>query len=180
MAEQSLVRRAAARRLAEAGCTVTEIVAITGHRTLVEVSRYTKVADQVHLAQTAIDRGRRDSRHKASQLQSSGLGKIPKNLKKSKWICSIGASCRLKQRTLILFKLLYKFFKRLAVKTVYQDRDFFSTAKFPLMVATPLVDKVTRLALFRLVTLSAHRRNLLDRSSPIANDNFSFTSISCD
>jgi hypothetical protein len=29
---------------------------VWGHRTLVEVSRYTKAADQVHLAQTAIDR----------------------------------------------------------------------------------------------------------------------------
>jgi len=50
------LRKAAARRLAEAGCTANEIAAITGHSTLVEVSRYTKAADQVHLAQTAIDR----------------------------------------------------------------------------------------------------------------------------
>ena len=50
------LRKAAARLLAEAGCTANEIAAITGHRTLVEVSRYTKAADQVHLAQTAIDR----------------------------------------------------------------------------------------------------------------------------
>ncbi len=33
------LRKAAARRLAEAGCTANEIAAITGHRTLVEVSR---------------------------------------------------------------------------------------------------------------------------------------------
>ena len=50
------LRKAAARLLAEAGCSANEIAAITGHRTLVEVSRYTKAADQVHLAQTAIDR----------------------------------------------------------------------------------------------------------------------------
>ena len=50
------LRKAAARLLAKAGCTANEIAAITGHRTLVEVSRYTKAADQVHLAQTAIDR----------------------------------------------------------------------------------------------------------------------------
>ena len=50
------LRKAAARLLAEAGCTANEIAAITGHRTLVEVSRYTKAADQVHLAKTAIDR----------------------------------------------------------------------------------------------------------------------------
>ena len=35
------LRKAAARRLAEAGCTANEIAAITGHATLVEVSRYT-------------------------------------------------------------------------------------------------------------------------------------------
>ena len=50
------LRKAAARRLAEAGCSANEIAAITGHTTLAEVSRYTKAADQIHLAQTAIDR----------------------------------------------------------------------------------------------------------------------------
>lgn len=34
------LRKAAARRLAEAGCTVHEIMAIAGHRTLAEVERY--------------------------------------------------------------------------------------------------------------------------------------------
>ena|SRR3974377_164259 len=36
-------RNAAARRLAEAGCTGHEIAAITGHASLREVQRYTKV-----------------------------------------------------------------------------------------------------------------------------------------
>jgi Phage integrase family len=36
------LRKAAARRLAEAGCTANEIAAITGHATLQGVSRYTK------------------------------------------------------------------------------------------------------------------------------------------
>lgn len=50
------LRKAAARRLAEAGCTPHEIAAITGHRTLSEVQRYTQAADQKRLAQGAIVR----------------------------------------------------------------------------------------------------------------------------
>jgi integrase len=50
------LRKAAARRLAEAGCTTQEIKAITGHQTLGEVERYTRAADQVRLAETAITR----------------------------------------------------------------------------------------------------------------------------
>jgi integrase len=50
------LRKAAARRLAEAGCSANEIASITGHTTLIEVSRYTKAAEQSKLAQTAIGR----------------------------------------------------------------------------------------------------------------------------
>jgi enterobacteria phage integrase len=50
------LRKAAARRLAEAGCSANEISAITGHATLAEVSRYTKAAEQKKLARTAIAR----------------------------------------------------------------------------------------------------------------------------
>jgi len=49
------LRKAAATRLAEAGCTAEMIKAITGHKTLVEVSRYTRAADQVRLARMAIE-----------------------------------------------------------------------------------------------------------------------------
>lgn len=48
------LRKAAARRLAEAGCTVLEIAAITGHRTLQEIARYTAAADQERLARAAV------------------------------------------------------------------------------------------------------------------------------
>src|SRR5262249_50703562 len=48
------LRKAAARRLAEAGCTPNEIASITGHQTLKEVSRYTAAADQERLADAAI------------------------------------------------------------------------------------------------------------------------------
>lgn len=48
------LRKAAARRLAEAGCTNQQIKAITGHRTDAEVSRYTAAADQGRLAEQAM------------------------------------------------------------------------------------------------------------------------------
>lgn len=48
------LRKAAARRLAEAGCTPHEIAAITGHKTLAEIERYTRRAAQPALAIRAI------------------------------------------------------------------------------------------------------------------------------
>jgi enterobacteria phage integrase len=48
------LRKAAARRLAEAGCSTSEIMAITGHKTLAEVERYTRAAEQEWLARQAI------------------------------------------------------------------------------------------------------------------------------
>jgi site-specific recombinase XerD len=48
------LRKAACRRLAEAGCSANVIAAISGHRTLKEVARYTTAADQERLADTAI------------------------------------------------------------------------------------------------------------------------------
>jgi integrase len=48
------LRKAAARRLAEDGCTAHEIGAITGHASLAELVRYTKAVDQRRLAQAAM------------------------------------------------------------------------------------------------------------------------------
>jgi len=48
------LRKAAARRLAEAGCSAHEIMAITGHQTLAEAERYTRSANQITLARSAI------------------------------------------------------------------------------------------------------------------------------
>lgn len=48
------LRKAAARRLAEAGCTTLEIMSITGHRTIAEVERYTRSAAQPKLAASGI------------------------------------------------------------------------------------------------------------------------------
>ena len=52
------LRKAAARRLAEAGCTMHEIAAITGHASLSEVQRYTKAADQKRLALSAMEKAK--------------------------------------------------------------------------------------------------------------------------
>jgi integrase len=53
------LRKAQARRLAEAGCSAHEIASITGHRTLAEVQRYADAADQARLAERAIDKTRK-------------------------------------------------------------------------------------------------------------------------
>lgn len=50
------LRKAAARRLAEAGCTVHEIMSITGHQSLKEVERYTREAGRRALGDVAISR----------------------------------------------------------------------------------------------------------------------------
>ena len=61
------LRKAAARRLAEAGCAVHEIQAITGHASLSEVARYTKAAEQRVLASSAVARLAKHSQNKKSQ-----------------------------------------------------------------------------------------------------------------
>jgi integrase len=48
------LRHAAARRLADAGATPHEIASVTGHRSLNEVARYTRSADQRRLAAAAM------------------------------------------------------------------------------------------------------------------------------
>jgi integrase len=49
-------RKATARRLAEIGCSVNQIAAITGHASLSEVQRYTKAADRKRMAREAIQK----------------------------------------------------------------------------------------------------------------------------
>lgn len=48
------LRKAACRRLAEAGCSANEIAAISGHKSLNEVARYTRSVDQARMARNAI------------------------------------------------------------------------------------------------------------------------------
>jgi integrase len=72
------LRKAAARRLAEAGCTEKEISAVTGHTTLKEVARYTRAADQKLLAAAAVAKLTEQNPDKDSQPSKSGLEKTRK------------------------------------------------------------------------------------------------------
>jgi enterobacteria phage integrase len=60
------LRKAAARRLAEAGCSAHEIMAVTGHKTLSEVERYTRAAEQERLNAAAM----------AKQLENKRLANL--------------------------------------------------------------------------------------------------------
>ncbi len=48
------LRKAAARRLAEAGCSAHQIAAITGHKRLTDVAHYTRAAEQRKMAEDAM------------------------------------------------------------------------------------------------------------------------------
>ena len=50
------LRKLAATRLANAGCSTHEIAAITGHKTLGMIAHYTASADQERMAKTAVAR----------------------------------------------------------------------------------------------------------------------------
>jgi integrase len=67
------LRKAACRRLAEAGCSANEIAAVSGHASLREVARYTAAASQVHLADQALDR---QLRAESEQIYPPGKPKI--------------------------------------------------------------------------------------------------------
>ena len=65
------LRKAACRRLAEAGCSANEIAAISGHKSLNEVARYTREADQARMARNAM--ARTDQQHRlANPVATSG------------------------------------------------------------------------------------------------------------
>ena len=53
------LRKGASRLLAEAGATDREIMAITGHTTVNEVTRYTRAVDRKRLAESAMAKRRR-------------------------------------------------------------------------------------------------------------------------
>jgi enterobacteria phage integrase len=78
------LRKAAGRRLAEAGCTAHEIMAILGHKTLAEAERYTREADQVRLAADAITKLEGRSANRIAQPEIVGLGNKSKSTDESK------------------------------------------------------------------------------------------------
>jgi integrase len=56
------LRKAGARRLADAGASANVIAAMTGHNSLSQVAHYTKAADQARLARTAVNLLKGESR----------------------------------------------------------------------------------------------------------------------
>ena len=70
------LRKAAATRLANVGCSVNQIAAITGHKSLGEVAHYTAAADQHRLAREAINKlgveGEQDLSNLATRLDKMG------------------------------------------------------------------------------------------------------------
>lgn len=78
------LRKAAGRRLAEAGCSAREIMAILGHKTLSEAERYTRDADQRRLAEAAIVRLEGQRANKIPKPPPAGLGKRQKKTDKTK------------------------------------------------------------------------------------------------
>jgi integrase len=76
------LRKAAARRLAEAGCTAHEIGAITGHTSLSELVRYTKAADQRRLAEVAMTKTRTSGGKPAPRVAKKAEKSLQLNVKK--------------------------------------------------------------------------------------------------
>lgn len=72
------LRKAAGRRLAEAGCSAHEIMSILGHQTLAEAERYTRDADQARLAKTAMEKMVGQKSTDIPQTASRKVGNSPK------------------------------------------------------------------------------------------------------
>ena len=67
------LRKAACRRLAEAGCSANEIASISGHATLKEVERYTRAADPARMARNAMARGMAENITTTSSVKSRDI-----------------------------------------------------------------------------------------------------------
>ncbi len=72
------LRKAAGRRLAEAGCTANEIMAVLGHKTLSEAERYTREADQARLASAALAKLEGRNANRIAQTAPGKFGEIAK------------------------------------------------------------------------------------------------------
>ncbi len=79
------LRKAAGRRLAEAGATTKETMAILGHTTLSEAERYMEEADQSRLAEGAVIKLEQRRNSVAPQITSASLGKTVESERKSTW-----------------------------------------------------------------------------------------------
>lgn len=68
------LRKAAGRRLAEAGASANQIMAVLGHKSLAEAERYTREADQQRLARGAIAKLQGRKTNKKSQTPPEKFG----------------------------------------------------------------------------------------------------------
>ena len=78
------LKKGGMRRLAEAGNTTHELMAISGHRTLSEVQRYTEDADQKQLADTCMAKKRGQSENASVANLGARGGKPRSKLLKTK------------------------------------------------------------------------------------------------
>jgi integrase len=77
------LRKAASRRLAEVGCTAHEIAALTGHKSLREVERYTRAADQTRLAKAAMAKAGEQNRTQSVKPNATEVSNPLKVLRKN-------------------------------------------------------------------------------------------------
>ncbi|MEJ1933305.1 tyrosine-type recombinase/integrase [Nostoc sp. NIES-2111] len=77
------LRKAAGRRLAEAGCSARQIMAVLGHPTLSEAERYTADANQERLAEDAIRMHEAQSGNEFPQNDPTAFGETPENPSKT-------------------------------------------------------------------------------------------------
>ena len=69
------MRYAAADQLAELGCSLKEIAAITGHQSLAMLAKYTKGADQRRLSGAAIERWEEHAKNAKVENRADKTGK---------------------------------------------------------------------------------------------------------
>ena len=76
------LRKAAGRRLAEAGCTTKQIMAVLGHKSLAEAERYTKEADQIRLATDAMSRLEEQTANEVCPNRPFQFGQIAEKIRR--------------------------------------------------------------------------------------------------
>ena len=79
------LRRAADRRFAEAGCSTKQIMAVLGHKSIVEAERYTRDADQIRLATAAMSLLEAQTENETCPNPPTQFGQVPKMLGATKW-----------------------------------------------------------------------------------------------
>ena len=78
------LRKTLGRRMAEAGCSAHEIMAVLGHTTLAEAERYTREADRRRSGRQAVVKLEAQNANGIAQTSSAGFGKTENSKAKSK------------------------------------------------------------------------------------------------